>query len=209
MDNNIEAGKRIISFLDRMSFEHKNDYFKKEDPEDSDFNVYYIKNTLPNQSPDKSTVLIIPNTKKVYNDRECKKIIDHYRKYEHNSYLVDYKGLLANEDKSNIISATQLFNYLFNIDEYYNKFFGVDPDVERIRNGYYIKRSYNLISNLDFQNVNHSFVNTIKQKWITKSGASPIFLIGDRGIGKTYSLKKLFVEVNEEHLKNPWISPSI
>lgn len=113
---------------------------------------------------------------------------------------------IFSENFRNSLSPNEFFDFLFNVKNYVERFYEKDRDTKDIESLYVNRKliKYNKIDNIECKAPIDSF-----QKWASERDIKqhPILLLGERGIGKTWFIKKFCLEQIELHQKNKWINP--
>lgn len=108
---------------------------------------------------------------------------------------------------NNIVTANELYKILFNID-CYQKYMASDIEMTRISD-LYITRHYNVLrSNIDYESKKTDIQCTFSD-WALENSSykRPILLLGDRGIGKSWVVKKFCLNQIILSISNPWVYP--
>jgi formylglycine-generating enzyme required for sulfatase activity len=107
---------------------------------------------------------------------------------------------------SNVISAKSFYlNFFLNIEGYKKSFInGIESkNIEEL----YIERDISFYNDIDnINNSNNDNLESAFQNWVS-NGKESILLLGDRGIGKSWSVKKFCIDNYKKHEENPWINP--
>lgn len=134
-------------------------------------------------------------------------IIDEYFKCESSHIFIidtkDFKNKMVIDDLSNIsvITPNDLFDILINLSEYFNKLDN-EKEFENIETDY-VNRRVEFLNDPDKLSKCNAkcFNDTLINCWLTKTEINfPVLVLGDRGIGKTWSLRYFLNKQNLNHL---------
>lgn len=192
---------KTLTALDNLS-NGKNTFHKVLDNKD-DFTIWERIVELT-KTENKKYLYILPQNGKIDLDVVNNKLANNNVKKE-NVFIIDLFGTIKN--KTNKINTNDFFKLLFNIDGYI-KYLNNDIETQRI-NSLYIDREINILTaQRDFKGKD-SEVQTRLNDWALNKSTQglPILLLGDRGIGKSWVVKKFCINQLKLSSQNPWLYP--
>lgn len=119
-------------------------------------------------------------------------------------FIIDcFKSFTLNDR----VTDPRLFfiNFLFNSKGYNNYFeeTSIFKDIRRL----YTKRTFTFFNDADsFKNDNVNTLECLLEKWQV-TGNSSLLIIGERGIGKSWTVLKFCLDNYKLHRENPWVHP--
>ncbi len=143
-------------------------------------------------------LFILPNSHTIDID-DCFSLISNYSKY----YIIDVFEKIKDE---NSIKPNSFYNFLFNLKNYRNQF----NDILELSNieKFYSDRTVKIDNDLERNEDSFGQVQDLLNNWSNNViGGNPILLLGDRGIGKSWTVKKFCIDQFKLHKENPWIYP--
>lgn len=126
---------------------------------------------------------------------------------KYNYYIINVYNSF--EENENIVSPNNFYRFLFNLDGY-EIFLKTDNEFSMVRD-LYVDRSINIRIDEDvFENTTDNISKNLFDSWVEKKSVNPILTLGDRGMGKSWTIKEFCLRQFEKHKTNPWInSPAI
>jgi len=118
-------------------------------------------------------------------------------------YIIDvFQNLNINE----CLTPNEFFDFLFDISPYDRNINYQDEDFGKLKS-LFVSRKLTVHNQIDSFNCNRSIESI--QEWgknrkVTKH---PILILGERGFGKTWFVKRYCLKQLEEHKRNKWINP--
>jgi len=123
-----------------------------------------------------------------------------YKKSADKEYYID---IFNTHEGDNILNKNEFFNFILNTKNY-SEYIRNSTELLEI-NDFYIERNFRTISSDGIQE-NRSRLQSYLEDWIANSN-EPLLLVGDRGMGKTWAIRKFFHDQFDLHIENPWINP--
>jgi formylglycine-generating enzyme required for sulfatase activity len=119
-------------------------------------------------------------------------------------YIIDcfkqYTGHIRATD-----SRLFFINFLFN-SKGYNSYFSENSIFDDIKK-LYTKRTISFFNDQDsFKNYNTLALENLLDSW-QKSGNKPLLILGERGIGKSWTVLNYCLQHYKKHRENPWLNP--
>ena len=122
-----------------------------------------------------------------------------YNKY----FIIDVFGHLKGE---NSITPHSFYKFLFNLDNYKNKF-NDELEYSSIEQ-YYTDRTIKIDYDLESIHDHYGQAQDLLYAWANNdTSGNPILLLGDRGIGKSWTVKKFCIDQFQIHKNDPWRYP--
>ncbi len=193
--------EKTLNSLDDLS-KGKNTFHSIDSGSD-DFTVWERSIELTTRQH-KRYLYILPKTNKVNCNTAINKLKGHVVELE-DVFFIDVFENYSNGN--NVISTTEFFKMLFNIDGY-SDYLNNEKDSLRINRLYIDRKIISLTSQQDLQRDDLE-VQTILNNWSLNKSLNelPILLLGDRGMGKSWVVKKFCLTQLHKSLKNPWLYP--